>query len=149
MPIPVTSPGHLLALLAWPSQVTGGVALDAISEAPGNAVRGRSAIQHLRKEGRLLGFQIFGRTRQQCWDVSPCREGLVRGKVSRKSQQVAKAREEEWLTLEYPPGREEELAGGINASRQITLEIREARLKTRQPENEGLAHSQPGHQGAL
>lgn len=98
----------------------------------------------------MLRFQIFGRIIQQCWDVSLCRERLVRGRVSRKSGEVAKAREEDWLTLEYPPpGMEEELAGGRTASRQITLEICEARLKTRQPEKEGLAHSQPEHQGTL
>lgn len=90
MPIPITSPDQLLALLAWPLLVTGDVALDAISEAPGNAVRCWSAIQHLRKEG-CLWFQTFGRTRQQSWDVSRCREELVRGEVSRKSWQVAKA----------------------------------------------------------
>lgn len=97
------------------------------------------------KEGRVLAGV------SDLWENKTAvhREGLVRGKVSRKSQQVAKAREQEWLTLEYPPGREEELAGGRNASRQITLEIQEARLRTRQPEKEGLASNQLGQQGTL
>lgn len=77
----------------------------------------------------------------------PVQRGAGEGQPPGRVGGWQRPREEECHTWEYLPGREEELAGGRNPSRQITLEIFEARLKDRQPEEDGLAHSQPRYQG--
>lgn len=113
MPIPGTSPGHL-ALLAWPLQVTGEVALAAISEAPGNAVRCWSAIQHLRKEGRVLAVSDLWENKTAVLGCQPMQRGAGEGQSLQEESAGGKG-----------PGKKSALLGNIPQAGRRSWQVEE------------------------